>query len=119
VKIAVTAQGMDPDSAVDLRLGRAQGFVLYDTDTGQFESADNTQNLQASQGAGIQTAQNLARLGAKAVITGHCGPKAFRLLQSAGIAVFTGASGTVREAIEAYLSGWLKAATAPDVEAHW
>ncbi|MEJ5298229.1 MAG: NifB/NifX family molybdenum-iron cluster-binding protein [Armatimonadota bacterium] len=119
MKIAVTAQGRDPDSAVDPRLGRAQGFVLYDTDTGQFESADNTQNLQASQGAGIQTAQNLARLGAKAVITGHCGPKAFRLLQSAGIAVFTGTSGTVREAIEAYLSGRLKAATARDVEAHW
>ncbi len=119
MKIAVTAQDGRPESPVDPRLGRAQAFVIYDTGTGRFESAENIQNRQAQQGAGIQTAQNLARLGADAVITGHCGPKAFRLLQSAGITVYTGASGTVREAIDACLSGRLRAASAPDVESHW
>jgi len=118
VKIAVTSQGKDPDSAIDPRLGRAQAFVIYDTGTGRYESADNTQNLKAAQGAGIQSASNLARLGISAVITGHCGPKAFGLLQSARISVITGASGTEREAIEAYLSGHLKPAAAPDVEPH-
>lgn len=119
MKICVTAQGTDKDSQVDPRFGRAANFIIHDTDTGGFEILDNKQNLQAAQGAGIQAAQKAAGSGAKAVITGHVGPKAFSALQAAGIEIFIGARGTVAEAIAAYKEGKLEKAAGADVEGHW
>ena len=57
--------------------------------------------------------------GCEALITGHIGPKAFGALRVANINIAVGASGTVREALEAFKAGSLKAAEAPDVEGHW
>ena len=54
----------------------------------------------------------------EAVLTGNCGPNAFGVLNSAGIKVITGASGTVREAIENYKSGKLQATSQPTTGAH-
>jgi predicted Fe-Mo cluster-binding NifX family protein len=58
-------------------------------------------------------------LRAEAVITGHCGPKAFRTLQAAGIQVVVGADGTVADAVEQFKSGELVPSDAADVESHW
>lgn len=80
MKIAISCQGNTLESPVDPRFGRAQGFLVYDLDTNNFEYANNDQNLNIAQGAGIQTAQNVAKTGAKAVITGNVGPKAFSAL---------------------------------------
>ena len=63
--------------------------------------------------------QTVARLGAEAVLTGHVGPKAFATLQGAGIRVYTGASGNVREAVEKFKAGQWHAAGKADVEGHW
>ena len=119
MKIAITAEGERLDSAVDPRFGRAAKFILYDTEREQFEAFDNAQNLNLPQGAGIQSAETVFRLGAECLITGHCGPKAFRVLQAAGVRIFTGAQGTVAQAIEQFKAGRLAAAEAPDVEGHW
>ena len=75
--------------------------------------------MNAAQGAGIQAAEAVSRLGAECLITGHCGPKAFRTLQAAGIRVYTGAAGTVGEAIAALQQGRLALAEAADVDGHW
>jgi predicted Fe-Mo cluster-binding NifX family protein len=119
MKIAVSATGQDANAQVDTRFGRAAGFVLVDTDDGAISFIPNTQNLEAAQGAGIQAAKLVADRGAQVVMTGHCGPKAFRTLQAAGIAVVVGASGTVGEAIGRYSMGELQPAASPDVEGHW
>lgn len=119
MKIVVTARGEGLDAQVDERFGRAAHFVLFDTETHQVASTDNSQNLNAAQGAGIQAAENVARLGAGCLITGHCGPKAFRTLAAAGIKVYNGAKGTVGEALKAYEQGLLAEAAAPDVDGHW
>ena len=119
MKLAVTSQAGGLDSPVDPRFGRAKYFVLVDTDTGVFSAHDNAQNLNAPQGAGIQAAQTVAQLGAEAVLTGHVGPKAFTTLQAANIAVYTGVSGTITEAIEQFKSGRLTPAARADVEGHW
>jgi predicted Fe-Mo cluster-binding NifX family protein len=117
--IVVTSKGTGLDSQIDPRFGRAKYYVLVNTDTGEFSAHDNTQNLNAQQGAGIQAAQTVARLGADAVLTGHVGPKAFTTLQAANIAVYTGISGTVKEAIEQFKSGRLEIASKADVQGHW
>ena len=61
----------------------------------------------------------MARSGAKALVTGHCGPKAFRVLSVAGIKVYTIDAVTVEEALERFRTGKLAMAPSGDVEAHW
>ena len=111
MKVVVTAQGTHLESLIDPRFGRAGYFLLVDTDTLEATAHSNAQNLNLRQGAGIQAAQ--------AVITGHVGPKAFATLQAANVAVYTGATGTVREAIQQLTSGRLSPAERPDVAGHW
>ena len=119
MKVLVTTTGVDLSAPLDPRFGRAKKFLLVDTETGEFSSVDNAQNLNAVQGAGIQAAQAAAKLGAQAIITGNCGPNAYRTLQSAGIRVIAGAQGTVAEAIEKFKAGELTAVDSPNVQGHW
>jgi len=119
MKIIITSKGETPDSLVDSRFGRAAKFIVFDTENESFEVIDNTQNLNAAQGAGIQAAQNVIDTAAEAVLTGHCGPKAFRTLSAANIAVYVNAEGTVREAIDKYQAGELEIANSADVGGHW
>lgn len=119
MKVAVTSMGQDLESKVDARFGRAKWFVVADTETNQVQVINNEQNLNASQGAGIQTAENISKHGAEAVITGNCGPKAFKTLGAAGIRVYCGAEGTVAEALEKFKGGKLKQADGANVEGHW
>jgi len=119
MKVAITASGPSLDAAVDPRFGRAAFFVVANPDSDAYEVHDNAQNLNAAQGAGIQAAQTVSRLGVEAVITGHCGPKAFEVLNAAGIKVVVGAEGSVRSALEAFRAGRLTPSHAPNVEGHW
>jgi predicted Fe-Mo cluster-binding NifX family protein len=119
MKLAVTSQGKQLDSPVDPRFGRARYFLVIDTEADTVTVADNSQNLNAAQGAGIQAGRNVAQLGVSAVLTGHVGPKAFTTLEAAGIAVYTGAGGTVAEAIAQFKAGELTAAGQADVDGHW
>jgi len=119
MKIAITIDGDNLEALMDARFGRAKKFVLYETETDSCEYMDNTQNLNAAQGAGIQSAQNLAAAGAEAVITGHTGPKAFRVLEAAKIAVYHGEVRPVKEVIESFKKGELKKAASADVDGHW
>ena len=119
MKIAVTSQGRELTSPVDPRFGRAKFFAIVDTETNEFTCADNSQNLSAAQGAGIQAGRNVVELGVSAVITGHVGPKAFATLQAGGVSVYNGASGTVTEALEQFKAGTLSQSDGADVEGHW
>jgi predicted Fe-Mo cluster-binding NifX family protein len=119
MKIIVTAKGETLAAPVDQRFGRAAKFVVYDTETKVSEAVDNSQSLEAAQGAGIQAAETVSRLGAECLLTGHCGPKAFRALTAAGIRIYNGASGTVGEAIASFETGKLARAAEADVDGHW
>jgi predicted Fe-Mo cluster-binding NifX family protein len=117
--IAISTRGNTLDSEIDPRFGRAGFFILIDPETMNLEVLENKQNLQLPQGAGIQAAQTVVDRGAKVVLTGNCGPKAFRVLQAAGVKVGIGISGTVRQAVEQYKQGKTPFANAPNVEGHW
>jgi predicted Fe-Mo cluster-binding NifX family protein len=120
LKVAVTSTGKDLESKVDPRFGRANWFIVFDTETNQYQVISNEQNLNASQGAGIQTAENISRQGVKALITGNCGPKAFRTLNAAGIQIlYCEAGDTVADALEKLKSGKLSQAGGANVEGHW
>ncbi len=119
MKIAITAKGDSLDSQVDSRFGRATKFIVFDTDKNDFCVIENLQNLNAAQGAGIQSAQSVVASGAEYVITGHCGPKAFRVLRAADVKVILECSGTVGKALDKFSAGELNLCDSPDVESHW
>ena len=119
MKVAVTAQGRDLASQLEPRFGRASYFVVVDTDSGQFDAHDNTKNIHAVQGAGIQAGRTVVDLGVEAVITGHVGPKAFGALQAGGIKVYQSTSETVQDALDALKTDQLRAVEKANVEGHW
>ena len=118
MKIAVSSTGRDLDSQVDPRFGRCAYFAIVKTDDMSFETFDN-ENIALGGGAGIQSAQFVASKGAKAVITGNCGPNAVQTLSVSKVEVFVGHSGTVREVIEKYMKGNIKSTSTPNVADHY
>jgi len=118
MKIAVPSQDVGLDAKIDMRFGRARCFIIADPDTWEFEAVDNKQNIQAAAGAGIQAAQIVADHGAEVLISGNCGPNAFRTLKAAGIKVFTGIDGTIKKVVNSYKAGKLQPAEGANVESH-
>ena len=57
--------------------------------------------------------------GAEVLLTGFCGPNAFKALNAGKVAVSNDAAGTVREAVRAYLGGNLQHSDSANVEGHW
>jgi predicted Fe-Mo cluster-binding NifX family protein len=119
MKIAITAQSKELSSEIDLRFGRAKWIIVVDSQTGDFQAHDNAVNLNAVQGAGIQTGQNIANLDVEVVITGNVGPNAFKTLNAAGVKIFLAEKQTVQEAIDTFKGGKLKEVDQANVEGHW
>ncbi len=118
MKIAVTSTGNSLDSQVDARFGRAANFIVVDTETMDLECISNDA-VSAAGGAGISAAKTVVDSGAKAVLTGNCGPNAARTLAAAEIKLYANVSGSVEDAIEAFKSGQLAESTGPTVDSHF
>jgi len=119
MKVAITSQGQDLDAPVDPRFGRAAYILILDMDDDTIEVLDNSENVNAFKGAGIQAAATVADKGADVLLTGYCGPKAFQMLQAAGVKVANDAKGTVQEALADFKSGKLVYADGANADAHW
>ncbi len=117
MKIALSASEPELNSSVDPRFGRSPYFIFLDPTTMEFEAIKNP-NLSSPSGAGIQAAQLVANKGVQALLTGSCGPNAFQTLEAAGVEVFIGVTGTVKEAAQKYAEGKLQYASEPNVSAH-
>ena len=117
MKVAISSSGQDLNSQIDPRFGRCAYFLIVDTDDMSLDIYDNESGALGS-GAGIQSAQFVASKGAKAVITGNCGPNAVNTLYAAGIQVFLGNTGTVKEVLENYKNGNLTPAETANVTDH-
>ena len=120
MRIAITAgDDSGANAGFEQRFGRATGFAILDTEKNEYIYQPNMQNLNAPQGAGIQAAQLVSAHDVGAVITGHCGPKAFKVLTSAEVKVYLSDAGYVGEAVEQFQAGNLKEIENADVEGHW
>ena len=116
--IAITSTGQTMDSQVDPRFGRAAYFLIGNSEIMDFGVFEN-KNVAAAGGAGINSAKVVIDAGAEAVLTGNCGPNAERTLRAAGVKLYTGAKGTVAEAIELFRNSNLKEAEGPNVQSHF
>lgn len=116
MKIAITSNGDDQHAVIDSRFGRAEYFMVYDQETGIWDCLSNIQSQEASHGAGIQAAQAVLETGAGVLITGHIGPKAFKVLNSGQISIYAadGTDSSVEDGLAAFLQGDLKVINAPN-----
>jgi len=119
MKIAITSQGKDLNSQVDPRFGRAAYIIVVDTDTMDFEVIDNAANRESFKGAGTQAASNVCEKGAEVLLTGFCGPNAFKTLDAGNVKVGNDAKGTVQDAVDQYKAGKFEFATDANVDGHW
>jgi predicted Fe-Mo cluster-binding NifX family protein len=119
MKVAVASQGQSVASAVDPRFGRAKFLIVIDTATREYSTHQNTQNLNADEGLGIQAARNAVSLGADVVVAGNIGPKALAALQAGNVTTHIGAAGSVSEAVGQLKAGRLECVSKPNVEEHW
>jgi len=88
MKICVTARGNNLEAEVDQRFGRCDYFIVVDPETLEFRAIQNP----------------------NAVAAGGAGPNAYQTLSSLGIRICVGASGLVKNAIEAFKQGNLSQA---------
>ena len=110
MKIAFTTKGINWDSKMDPRFGRTSYFVIYDEQSKELVSIDNTDSGNEAHGAGPKTAQRLAEYKADVLITGNGpGGNAEAVLDKAGVICYIGAGDmTVEEAFKAYNEGGLR-----------
>lgn len=116
MKICITSQAENLDSALDGRFGRCAYFIIYDTETREFDSIANPY-VNESGGAGIKAAELVASKNVSVVLIGNIGPKAFDVLKTANVSIISGLSGNVKEIIEKYRNKELKAMDKPTVAA--
>ncbi|MBW2675501.1 MAG: 4Fe-4S binding protein [Deltaproteobacteria bacterium] len=118
MRIAVTATGPSLDDQVEARFGRTPYYLFIETETMEFEALQNP-NVAAGGGAGIQSAQLMSEYDVKHVLTGNCGPNAFRVFSAAGIQVIVGVSGVIRQAVEQFKAGAFAATSQSNVADHF
>ena len=119
-KIAISCEGPSLEDQVDPRFGRAAGFLVVNPETMTTDYVDNGASQVMAQGAGIQAAETVAATGAKVLLTGYVGPKAFMALQAAGIKVGQDLENlTAREAVDRYRNNQVVVAVKPNKGGHW
>jgi len=118
MKVAISSNGEDLNAQLDPRFGRCAYFLVVDPDNMSFEAFENKSAVQGG-GAGIQVAQFLASQGVEAVITGNCGPNAVQTLSAAGVELFVGQAGIIKEVVERFKNGHLKPTGAATVDSHF
>ena len=117
MKLCISSTGENLNAVVDPRFGRATNYIIVDSATNASECVENPAAL-AGGGAGTKAAQLVINKGVQAVLTGNIGPNAFAVLNAAGIKIYTGASGSVQQAVDLFNGGKLQAVAAPTAPAH-
>jgi predicted Fe-Mo cluster-binding NifX family protein len=119
MKIAVTSQGSTLESQLDPRFGRAAFIIIVDTKTLEFEAFDNSKNKNAFKGAGIQAATMISDNDAQVLLTGFCGPNAFKTLEAAGIKVANDQTGKIIDVVKKFNLNEIVFADAANKDGHW
>ncbi len=115
MKIAITAetdQGLE--SQVAQHFGHAPFFVLVDVDQGTIAASRSIANPFAENHEPGQIPDFIKQQQAEVMLSGGMGGRAIEFFAQAGIKTATGASGTVRQALEKFLGGTLTGAAPCD-----
>lgn len=119
MKIAVTSKGTTLEDEIDPRFGRAAYILIIETSNLEFEVYDNTANVNAFKGAGIQAAAAICDKDARVLLTGFCGPNAFTALEAADVKVVSDQAGKIIDAVLQFKKGNLAYASSANADGHW
>nr|MDO8046052.1 NifB/NifX family molybdenum-iron cluster-binding protein [Candidatus Baldrarchaeota archaeon] len=109
VKICVPTLGQGGlDDYVSDHFGRAPTFTIVDLKTGEVKVIPNT---SIHMGGSSYPPEILREHGVDVMLCSGIGPRAIKMFEQFGIEVYVGATGTAREAIEAWKAGKLQEAT--------
>ncbi len=113
--MVISSLGEGLESQMDTRFGRCPYFVFIEVENKEIKKSETKENPAVSQpgGAGITAAQFVANEGAKTVISGAFGPRAFQVFQQLGIEIYRGSPGSVKENVQKFIDGRLEKLTAP------
>jgi predicted Fe-Mo cluster-binding NifX family protein len=115
MKIAITAennQGLE--SMVAQHFGHAPYFMLVEVENGEVKAAQGIANPFAEQHQPGQIPGFIKEQNADVMLSGGMGGRAIQFFSEYGIKTATGASGTVRQALENFLGGRLTEAAPCD-----
>jgi predicted Fe-Mo cluster-binding NifX family protein len=111
MRIAISADDNNGlDSVVSPHFGRCPHYVLVDVDGQEVQAVSAVGNPYFAQHAPGQVPGFIQSQGVNVMLTGGMGRRAIGFFQQYGIQAVTGASGTVRHALQAYLGGALSGA---------
>ena len=113
MKVAIASTGVGLDSQASPVFGRCSHLVVVDVVDGDFKNVKAIPNpsVNASGGAGIQTARIVGDEKAEVVISGSVGPNAFEVLNQLGIKAYKMVPGTVEENLNLLTQGKLEGLT--------
>lgn len=114
MKICITATGKTLSDELDPRFGRAQNYLMYDTETKALTSLAN-ENIDAAGGAGTAAAQLMSKADVSAVISGNFGPNASTGLNALHITMYTSPVITIEEVLAKFAAGQLTKVTSATV----
>jgi predicted Fe-Mo cluster-binding NifX family protein len=111
MKIAVTAENNNGlESLVAQHFGHAPFFILVDVKNGELSPVQAVANPFAKAHQPGQIPEFIKYLEANVILSGGMGGQAIKFFKQAGIKAATGASGTVRQALDQYLADKLEEA---------
>ena len=120
MKVAIPTlgtRGLEED--ISPHFGRAPTFTIVDMETNEVRVLPNTSEHMG--GIGLPP-QHMANAGAQVMLCSGLGPRAIQMFRQFGIIVYVGASGKVKDAIQAWQEGRLQIATeanACEEHRHW
>lgn len=108
MRIAISAETNNGlDSLVASHFGHCPYFVLADVNDNKIESVQVVENPYFNNHTPGQVPGFVNSQGANVMLSGGMGQRAVMFFDQMGIQTATGAQGTVKETIEAFLSGQL------------
>jgi len=111
MKIAFTSTGTSWESIIDARFGRTEYFLLYNEETHEISSFDNSEVKDHAHGAGTAASQKIFEIKPDVLITGNGpGENAAIALKQLNMKIFINAHNmTIKQAYKNYKDGKLTA----------
>ncbi len=108
MKIAISSTGKSLESEIDARFGRCPYFLIVEIEDKEIKNIKAIENIAAGQrgGAGITSAEIIAKEKVEAVITANLGPRAFSVFEQFEIKIYQG-EGKVGDAVQKFIKGEL------------
>lgn len=108
MKIAISSTGENLESEIDAKFGRCPYFLIVEIEDREIKNVKAIENIAAGQrgGAGITSAEIIAKEKVDAVITANLGPRALSIFGQFEIKIYQG-QGKVDDAVQKFIKGEL------------